>query len=193
ISWHGLDTLYVHVANQSPTELEGIALQGSAAKMRDSVESILHLVQEGRTADEIAGRVSIDCYGFSFTALDEGLQRFRAPASLGTSIKRTCARVQVVTDPPDASVTISKHELGTVPQAGAAYWVNPAPATEIRVWAGAYRSSKAVDLQAGKFVDARFFLPRDTLVWPVTRTATQIATDLHLFDRFTPTTPRPVQ
>src|ERR1044071_6237008 len=75
---------------------------------------------------------------------------------------------------------------------GSAFWADPETRATIEVTANGYRVERVTELPAGKYVEVHFTLPRDTVAWPVPRSPVQIAQDLHLFDHFTPTTPKPV-
>lgn len=192
VSWPGLDSLYAGVVAETPVA----AVAGAGAAMVagfDSVPSVLALVNEGRSLNDITARVNLDCYGFAFTQLDASLRGTRAPYGLSDALKRTCSRLLVETDPPDATLTVGSRSFGTVPQQGQVRWVQPEPGIPLSVQRGTYSASKTVDFPRGKLLHAKFFLPRDTLPWPASRTAVQIAEDLKLYDRWTPSTPRPAQ
>lgn len=192
ITWPGLDALYASVAAEAPA-ITAAAAAGVKVGF-DSVPSVLSLVGEGRLTDEIVERVNLDCSAFAFEDLDAALRsRPRAPYGLSDALKRTCSRLLVETDPPNASLTVAQRDLGAVPDRGHLRWVQPANAVEIGVSKGEFKASKTVDFPRGRLLHAKFFLPRDTLLWPAVRTPVQIAEELHLYDTWRPSSARPAE
>ena len=185
VSHPGLDSLYSSV----------VAAAGPSATpvVFDSVRSVVGLVTDGYQLDEITARVTIDCYTFSFDELDAALRRSRLAATLPGALKRTCSQLLVESDPANTNLTVGSRDFGNVPDRGQLLWVMPEQSIEVVVAKGQSRVAKTVELPQGRLVQARFFLPRDTILWPAVKTPQQIAEDLRIFDRFAPSTPKPVQ
>ncbi len=194
LKWRGIDSLYTVVAATSMVSVQGTQSGGAIrAAGFDSIPSIIALVASGRPQDYIVDRVRIDCPNMAFDQLDAALRRARAPGGLSDGLKRTCSKLLVETDPPNATLTVNGQEVGTVPAQGYLRWVQPQPALELAVAAGTTRIPRTVAIPQGKVLQAKFFLPRDTLPLPPVRSSIQIAEDLRLYENFRPSTPRPAQ
>jgi len=198
ISWRGLDTLYTRVVLNNRAAAvavaPGAALADVGTPMKDSLPSIMALVRDGRSTPEVVERANLDCGRFPFEDLDAALAAARRNADLPEALRRMCTRLLVEVDPPNAMLTVAGREVGTVQPRGDLWWVDPGTKVEVAVNNGkGNRSSLAIDMPRGRFVQSKFFLPQDTLVWALTRTPIQVATDLHLFDpgRYSPSTPKP--
>ena len=191
LTWRGLDSLYTKVASESSIQLAG---QRSLVRSTvfDSVPGIVALVSAGYKPEQIVERANIDCNNFSFEQLDAAMRRVRAPATVSGGLKRTCSKLLVETDPPNAIATLGDRNLGTVPERGQVRWIQPQGNVELAVSMGDKRIARTVEIPRGRLLQAKFFLPRDTLPWPGIRTPVQIAEEMRLYDRFTPSTPRPV-
>ena len=183
LTWRGLDSLYNVVVAQTPV---------TRAAGFDSVGGIITLAQGGFRADQIVARSNIDCYTFSFDELDQALRRVRGGAPISDALKRSCAKLMIETEPANAMATVAGRTLGTIPARGQVRWVQPQDNAEIVVSMGDRRISRTVSIPRGRVLQAKFFLPQDTIPWPHVRTPIQIAEEMRLYDRFTPTTPRPV-
>lgn len=185
VSHPSLDALYTSVvASAGPS---------AAPAAFDSVRNVVALVNEGYQLDEITDRVNIDCYTFSFEELETGLRRSRVATTLPNALKRTCSQLLVESDPANTNLTVGTRDFGNVPDRGQLRWVMPERSIELAVARGQSRVAKVVEVPQGKLLQARFFLPKDTVLWPAVRTPQQVAEDLRIFDRFAPSTPKPVQ
>lgn len=195
LTWRGLDSLYTVVAATAPASgVTAIALAGNTrSAVFDSIPGIVALVAGGMRQDQIVERVNIDCAGISFEQLDAALRRARAPGGLSDGLKRTCSKLLVETDPPGALLNLNNLDLGEVPERGHLRWVQPQQAAELRVVHGTNQAARTVEIPRGRLLQAKFFLPRDTLAWPVVRSPIQIAEDLRLYEGFQPSTARPRQ
>ena len=182
VSWAGLDSLYASTVADIP-----------ASASRDSVADIMSLITDGYQTQEIADRVNLDCYTFAFEELDVAVQRLRSQAGLSDALKRTCSRLLVESDPPNADLAIGGRDFGQVPDRGQLRWVQPTASVELAVSKGASKASKIVEFPQGRLLQAKFYLPRDTITVPLVRTPEQIADALHIYDRFRPTTPKPAE
>ena len=189
MTWRGLDSLYASVVAANPN-LRAASLN---AGDYDAVRDVMTLVTDGYQVTEIADRVSIDCYAFAFDELEESIRRQRAYAGLPGALKAKCSRLFVESDPATGKLTVGGRDFGPVPERGQLRWVQPAQAVELSVSSAQHTSSKTVEFPIGRTLHAKFFLPKDTLLWPAVKTPEQIAEELRLFDRFTPSTPRPQQ
>lgn len=185
VSHPGLEALYGSI----------VASAGASAAPTafDSVRHVVALVTEGYQLDEITDRVTIDCYTFSFDELQTGLRTSRLAVALPNALKRTCSQLLVESDPPNTNLTVGTRDFGNVPDRGQLRWVMPERSVEIAVASGQSRVAKVVEFPQGKLLQARFFLPKDTILWPSMKTSQQIADELRIFDRFAPSTPRPPQ
>jgi hypothetical protein len=182
VSWAGLDSLYASTVTDIPPSAS-----------RDSVADIMSLITDGYPSAEIAERVNLDCFTFAFEELDVAVQRVRSQAGLSDALKRTCSRLLVESDPPNADLTIGNRDFGQVPDRGQLRWVQPVASIELGVSKGATRVSKIVEFPQGRLLHAKFYLQRDTIAVPIVRTPEQVAEALHLYDRFRPSTPKPVE
>jgi len=187
-SWPGLDSLYKTVAAESLARMSGSG--AVMAETFDSAKDVIALMADYQS-DEIVDRVTIDCYAFFFEELEQSVRRARTHAALPDALKRTCSRLLVESDPPNGNLIVGARDFGAVPDRGQLRWVRPERAIELSLTLGQHKTSKIVEFPQGKLLQARFFLPRDTIVWPTVKTAQQIAEDLRLFNNFTPSTPRP--
>jgi hypothetical protein len=185
VSHPGLDALY--------SSIVASAGAANAPTVFDSARHVVALVTEGYQLDEVTDRVTIDCYTFSFDELEQGLRRSRLAATLPGALKRTCSQILVESDPPNTTLTVGTRDFGTVPDRGQLRWVMPEPSIEIAVASGQSRVAKVVEVPQGKLLQAKFYLPKDTVFWPAVRTPQQIADDLRIFERFTPSSPKPAQ
>jgi len=195
LKWRGLDSLFTLVSATTVVSMQSSAGAGAAGRSAafDSIPGIIALVASGRPQDFILARVNIDCANMAFDQLDAALRRARAPGSLSDGLKRTCAKLLVETDPPNAVLTLNSQEVGPVPDRGYLRWVQPQQNAEIGVALGATRLSRTVPIPQGRVLQAKFFLPRDTLTLPAVRSAIQIAEEMRLYENFQPSTPRPRQ
>jgi len=183
VAWQGLDALYASVVAEP-----GIV---AGPPIFDSVRDVVALVSDGHPVPDVVERVSIDCYAFSFDDLELQLRRFRAAAALPDALKQTCTRLHVESDPPNANLTVGQRNYGPVSERGQLRWVQPEKNVEIAVTKGQSKAAKVVEFPQGKLLHARFFLQKDTILWPSVRTPQQIAEELRLYDRFVPSTNRP--
>ena len=190
-SWPGLDSLYRVVVAANP----GVRMEaaGASGDDFDSVRDVMSLVNDGYPVPDIADRVSIDCYAFSFDELEGNVRRMRNYSGLPDALERRCSRLFVESDPPNGVLTVGGRDFGPVPDRGQLRWVRPARAIDLSVASPQHTATKTVEFPEGRTLHAKFFLPRDTLLWPAVRTPEQIAEELRLFDRFSPSTPRPEQ
>jgi hypothetical protein len=199
LKWRGLDSLFTVVAATAAAAQASTSLQtvqsGAAARLAgfDSIPSIIALVAAGRPQDYIVGAVNIDCANMAFDQLDAALRRARAPGGLSDGLKRSCAKLLVETDPPNAVLTVNGQDVGPVPAQGYLRWVQPQPALELAVASGSMRIPRTVNVPQGRVLQAKFFLPRDTVALPPVRSAIQIAEELRLYENFRPSTSRPAQ
>ena len=192
LSWRGLDSLYSLVAAQASVQLSGTNRTITRSVQFDSVGSILTLIRNGYRSEQIVERANIDCYNFSFDQLDAALRRLSGGPSVAEGLKRTCSKLLVETDPPNAIVTLGERNFGTAPERGQVRWVEPQSKVELAVVLGDRRLARTVDIPRGRLLQAKFFMQRDTAPWPRIRTPIQIAEELRLYDRFSPSTPKPV-
>lgn len=181
VSHPALDALYASVV--ATTEGGAVAV--------DSARDVVALASEGYTLDEIVFRVNLDCYTFSFDDLDLGLRGNRLRTTLPPALKRTCSQLHVESDPPNSNLTIGTRDFGNVPERGQQRWVAPDKSIEIAVAMGQSKQTKMVEFPVGKQLQARFFLPKDTILWPTTKSVMEIAEELRIFDNFQPRTQRP--
>jgi uncharacterized caspase-like protein len=183
VSHPALDALYASTA---------AAVEGGTVAI-DSERDVVALVSEGYSLDDILFRVNIDCNAFAFEDLELNLRsNTRMRNALPPALKRTCSQIFVESDPPNSNLTVGTRDYGNVPERGFVRLVAPEKSVEIAVAKGQARQTKVVELPQGKQLQARFFLPRDTILWPATKSVMEIADELRIWDSFRPSTPQPV-
>lgn len=157
-----------------------------------SAEAIARLVTGGANTARILELTRAECVGFIMDeAADRLLRRAGADEGLIAGLRGTCyigPAIDVSSEPPGAEVLVNGQSVGKTP---ITIPVKAAPAVAVEVRYNGAAKSITTAVPADRVARLRFDLPRDTLPWPVGRSAREFGEEYGLLDSWRSTLPKP--